>query len=388
VFLDEWCVPGAREKLRQFQSDPVALGEDALRDWAGKAKPEVLKRVVDELEKNSLSLGDRPVNEYLAMLKADVKPTLSNKPVESVTAPQVIVYHEKGLSALYSSVFRMLVRRFLSLLDPKVHVNLLKDMKDIAEFVTARHPFGDTTLKYLENDFSKYDKSQGDFVFALEEFVFHKLGMNLELLEKWMDGHVECSLRSVTTGLSLHVMYQRKSGDATTAFGNVILNVLSVAYAYAGTVVAWALFMGDDSLICASKIASKYEPVRLLAEVFNLSAKNYIIDAPYYASNFVVIDDVNHHVGVVPDPIKRAERLSMHVSADDPQWDERFISFKDSMSPYVNDNNIAGLARCITQRYDISEGMVNLAASALGTLASSPEKFRSVWQQEPEIVAA
>jgi len=387
AFLDDACVPDAREKLKLYQSDSVALAEDALSDWGSQAKPGVVDALVAELEKNSRALADMPVDEYLVMLKADVKPTLSTKPVGEVTAPQVIVYHEKPLSALYSSIFRVLVRRFLSLLKPNYHVNLLKNTDDIGQFVQGCHPFGAKDLSYLENDFGKYDKSQSRFVFKLEEFVFQQLGMNQEMLSKWVHGHVECSLRSVSVGLSLHVMYQRKSGDATTAFGNVILNVLSVNYAYRGTKVVWAVFMGDDSLVCAKGVVADGQAVQMLAEVFNLIAKFYITDAPYFASTFVVIDNERMTVSMCPDVIKRVERLSMHISGDDPQWEERYVSFQDSMAVFRDQNMVQKLAVALPVRYEASEGLVRGAVSALGTMVRDKKKFRLMWAATPEVVA-
>nr|QED22727.1 RNA-dependent RNA polymerase [Botryosphaeria dothidea tobamo-like virus] len=384
-FLDEACVPDARDKLRRYQADLVGMEEGAFHEWASQATPEKLARVKKELEEQSKALEEMPVGEYLAMLKSDVKPTLSTKPLTTRTEPQVIVYHEKALSALYSSIMRVLVRRFLSLLLPKFHVNLLKDMKDIEGFINGIHPFGATGLKYLENDFSKYDKSQGRFVFALEEYVFTQLGMNADLLKRWVGGHVECSMRAVALGLSLHVMYQRKSGDATTAFGNVLLNILSVIYAYTGTQIIWAVFMGDDSLVCASQVGEEVTAAQTLAEVFNLGAKTYVTDDPYFASCHVIVDDFNEKVHLVADPVKRVERWSMAIAADDPQWRERYISAKDSLGTYLNCFNTAGLERAVSARYPIKFEDVRGVASAIATLVSSEQRFRAVWEEEPEI---
>jgi len=324
------------------------------------------------------------VGQYLVMLKSDVKPTLSTKPLTSRTEPQVIVYHEKVLSSLYSALFRVLVNRFLSLLKPNYHVNLNKDLSDIRDFVSAVHPYA-RAMKYLENDFSKYDKSQGAFAFKLEEYIFRQLGMNEEMLVKWLKGHVDCSLRSVSTGLSLHVMYQRKSGDATTAFGNVILNVVSVTYAYASSEIVWAVFMGDDSLMCASTVGVKDASVQVLAEIFNLSAKSYVTDSPYFASTFFMIDDDNENVALVPDPIKRIEKLSMHVSAIDPQWEDRFRSFSETMLPYRRRINTAGLARSVSERYTVAREQAARLPSALATLSESFANFRSCWEPVSQV---
>lgn len=387
-FLKTACVDDAKDKLAQFQSDPVCLAGDMLTDWAAKAKPETLEAVRKLLAERSKAFEEMSVSEYLVMLKSDVKPTLSDKPVGEVTAPQVIVYHERLLNALYSSIFRMLVRRFLSLLKPNFHVNLLKDSDDIGKFVSALQDYDSTeSIKYLENDFSKYDKSQSEFAFRLEHFVFQQLGMDQHMLDKWLQGHVECNLRSVTTGMSAQVLYQRKSGDATTAFGNVIINVLSVCYAYHGTLILWAVFMGDDSIVAAKIVASTSDAIAVMAEVFNLSAKFYLTDSPYFASNFILVDKVRRQVLMVPDVIKRIERLSMHISAEDPQWDERWVSFRDSMSVYTRPEVVEMLTPRVTNRYEVPEGFAGGAAMALGALARDKSKFRDLWEDEPSVLS-
>jgi len=384
VFLDTMCTSDAREKLKIYQSDPIALGEEAFNDFMAQAKPEALERMATKLGEEMLSMGEMPVEDYIVMLKADVKPTLSIKPLSLRTEPQVIVYHDKLLSGLYSSIFRMLTRRFLSLIRHNVHVNLLKDNRDIASLIRTL-PFDREGVQYLENDFSKYDKSQGEFAAQLEEYVFAQLGMNAELLDKWTSGHLLTTMRSLVTGLRLKVIYQRKSGDATTAFGNVLLNILSVAYAYQGTQYLWAVFMGDDSLVAATTVATPEVAVQRLAEIFNLSAKFYLTDAPYFASNFVEIDRINRVIELLPDPIKRIEKLSMHVSAEDPQWEERFRSAQDTLDVYRYVMNTKGLAQSVTKRYDVKYDLAEKLPSAIATLISDFKTFRNIWEAEPTV---
>jgi len=375
-FLDTVCVPGAREKLAAYRTDPVAVEEVGFRDWMSQAKPEALVAIRKQLAEDSQSLEELDVGDYLMMLKSDVKPTLSDKPLRSRTEPQVIVYHMKTLSALYSSIFRVLVRRFLSLLRSEIHVNLLKDTKDVGQFIAANHPYGEI-LKYLENDFSKYDKSQDNFTFALERYVFEQLGMNAKLLEKWVDGHVDCSVRSITTGISLSVRFQRKSGDATTAAGNVILNVLSVVYAYSPSSIVWAVFMGDDSIVACRTVGTVDTAVMTLAEVFNLSAKMYITDSPYFASHFICVGD--HTVDMVPDPIKWVEKRSQPVSAEEPSWHERYISVLDSCKVYLRRQATVKLGAMVSKRYPVSQASADRLASAIATAISTEGRYRACY---------
>lgn len=379
-FVARACVENAKGKIAEFCSDPVALEEVAYRDWMAKATPDSVKAVKRELENESQALGEMPVGEYLMMLKADVKPPLGDKPARARIEPQVIVYHRKALSSMYSAMFRVLVRRFLSLLLPNVHVNLLKDSRDIAGFIRACHPYGQS-MTYAENDFGKYDKSQDEFVFALEAHVFRQLGLNEDMLARWVEGHVDCSLRSVTTGISLTVRYQRKSGDATTSFGNVLLNILSVYYAYSPSNVAWAVFMGDDSIMALRTPSYDDRATAILAEVFNLTAKMFVTKSPYFASNFIVVDDENRHVALVPDPIKWIEKRSQPIPVEDVQWAERYTSASDACLPYRYRLNTSSLGRMVAERHSITRTSAERVVSAVATATSSAERFRACYDE-------
>nr|QXN75451.1 MAG: RNA-dependent RNA polymerase [Grapevine-associated virga-like virus 3] len=383
TFLNRMCVSDARDKLRMYAEDPAALEETAYNDWMSQARPEVIQRVARQIDECDTPMLEQDVGKYLMMLKADVKPPLSDKPVRSRIEPQVIVYHDKAVSSMYSAVFRVLVRRFLSLLKPNVHVNLLKDMDDIQQFLQGVHPFG-TAMRYVENDFSKYDKSQDAFVFELEQYVFRALGMNEALLKRWVAGHEECRLRSFTTGISLHVRFQRKSGDATTAFGNVLLNILSVSYAYGISDFVWALFMGDDSLIATASTAIDGRAVSILGEVFNLMAKTYITDQPYFASWFFLFWDERKKVIGLPDPIKRVEKWSQAISAVDPQWSERYDGARQTCKPYAYKANTRWLGKMVSQRYMVSEESANRLPAAIYTAVKSEQNFRNMYEAEPE----
>jgi len=378
------CVADVDEKLALYQRDPLAMGAEALTDWVKQAQTGKVEAAIRELREEMLPLEQQSVDDYVVMLKADAKPTLSQKPLLNVTEPQVIVYHKKAMSAMFSAIFRVIVRRLLSLLKPNFLLLLLKDPKDITQLIDAYQPFGQN-VRYLENDFSKFDKSQGGFVFRLEAYIFGQLGLSEAALLQWFEGHETCHLRSFTTGLSLHVMYQRKSGDATTALGNGLLNMVSVVYAYQGMDIAWLVCMGDDSLACVrAPFAVDEVAVRRLSEIFNLLAKFYITDAPYFASNFVAIDTAREKSLLLPDPIKRVERMSMMIASDgDVDWGARHVSFTDAMRSYLKLSARHHIAAKVAARYLLSVDAARSMLDALATLVNSPQKFRDVWEDMP-----
>lgn len=386
-FLDMAAVPDARVKLAEYQRDVVGLEKELLAEWTKKARPESLKKMLGSLVKDAKSLEEMKVSDYLVMLKSDAKPPMSSKPMREQVAPQVIVYHEKALSALYSSIFRVLVRRFLSLLKPEWMVNLLKDSEGVRDHIAANHPWGKEGLKFLENDFSKYDKSQHEFAFKLEHFVFQQLGMNQELLDNWTKGHESCSLRAVSLGISLHVTWQRKSGDATTAFGNAIINILSTCFAYKGTVVEWAVYMGDDSIICASVVAATPRSLEILSQVFNLLAKFYISSFPYFASNFILLNGEDKQVVLVPDPIKRIQKWAVSVSAVEPRWEDRHRSQLETCEPYLHSRAIHGLEASVRDRYPVPIGVsLQPLFGAIATAVSTNANHRAMYEEQAQPV--
>ncbi|QKN22676.1 RNA-dependent RNA polymerase [Erysiphe necator associated virga-like virus 7] len=384
-FLEVACVSNAKAKLARYKAEPVSLTGTMYNSWATQAKPETLKSLRGALAAQYKAFEDRDVGEYIAMLKADQKPPLSTKPLTEHVAPQVIVYHEKVLSSLYSSLFRVLRERLLSLLKPNFRLALIKGSEEIRQFMEDNHPWDSAQqVQFLENDFSKYDKSQGEFAFMLEEYIFGQLGLNKELLERWVAGHVNCSIKAFSIGLTLHVMYQRKSGDATTALGNVILNITSVLYAYRGTDIKWAVFMGDDSLVCTGTVVVANDAPQILAEIFNLQAKFFITQHPYFASAFLIFDEQRRKVVWVPDPVKVIQRWSLSVSERDPRWDARYESYSVALDVYRYRHRLHGLGAAVRDRYAVPASVVydfDALGGAIATAIESERSFRALYDE-------
>lgn len=382
-FLDKFCTRDARAKLENFRNSPATMTEEAVRDWAAQADSAKLKKVTAALEKDMIRLEGINTSEYTAMVKGDGKPPLSLKPLTETAAPQTIIYQPTELTALYSSVFRVLAARFLSLLKPEIIFSLRKSPVDIETTLTAVFPWDHPReIKYVENDFSKYDKSQGRMAFELEAYAFTQLGLSTELLERWQIGHLHSSVRADTLGLCFATNYQRKSGDATTALGNGMLNVMSVAYAYKDLNVMWACFVGDDSVIATDTPAiDSDKPARIMAEVFNLQAKMYYTSEPYYASSFVVADEVSRTVALMPDPVKKVESLSKPVVSVNDDFPERYLSFHDSMRSYGCEVYRAKLARLAAVRYGTTEAYIRPVVDGLASCYYSGDQYRSIWAQ-------
>lgn len=386
-FLKMACRPEAQRMLSEFQADRVGFENEVLREWTMKARPESLETLKSTMETVWKSVEEIPVHEYHVMLKADAKPPMSGKPMGEQVAPQMIAYQDKHVSALFSSILRVMTRRFLALLKPNWSVSMLKDAGGVATHFAKWCPWENISeVWFLENDFSKYDKSQAELATMLKEHAYRMLGFDLELLERWMYAQRRATLTSLSLMIKLVVDFQQKSGDGGTSFANVLVNIVAVCFAYRGTTVDAAAFVGDDSAVMSRAVAADERSLRIMAEVFNLSAKFFVTSylecgALYFASCLFRFDEEHKSVHPVPDPVKRAERLSVSVSAKDPRWDERWESYSKDCDVYRRSGAWRGIERAVLAHYGwtVDPGIGRLIG-ALATAASGNPRYRDCWE--------
>ena len=378
----EYMRPEADEMIESYRSDRVRLEKEVYEQWAQKARPENVAKVMIKVRENLAALEETEPWIYDILLKSDAKPPLSTKPLREVVAPQLIVMNEKLVSSLFSSIFRVMSRRFEALLGPSVMVNLLKDTDAIAAHMAANHPWGEE-VNFLENDYSKFDKSQDRFTFMVMKLILDDLGFDEAMLDMWVDANDRCVLRSFSLGIMLTVFYGNKSGGPATAFQNAIMNMVSVAYAYKGTDVVWAVFMGDDSLVACRHYVADQRALDTLAKVFNFEAKFFILRHPYFVSCFVVFDEQTNRVYMVPDPVKRVQKWSVSVPARDPQWEDKFRSAHETLWFYRRKRLWPWLIRGVRERYAVAYDVnVSSICEAIGWYSSSGQKFRTLYETE------
>lgn len=213
-FIKTACVSNAKEKLAEYRANPVGLEREIIAEWAGKQDAGKLKKLMQSIERDGRALEEIPLHEYGMMLKADAKPPMSDKPLRQQVAPQTISFQDKHASACFSAVLRVLARRLLALLKPNFRFSMLKDNKDTAAFLATWYPWDDDTgVKYVENDITKYDKSQDEMCTMLKLKMLDMMGMSPEMLARWEISQGEAYIRSMTLGISIVIINQQKSGD-------------------------------------------------------------------------------------------------------------------------------------------------------------------------------
>jgi len=285
------------------------------------------------------------------------------------------------LNAVYSPIFMEIRERLFSILKPDVLLNMKKNFSDIEKFLEIHEVHG-TNINYVENDFSKFDKSQQWTCLRLEWELYEMLGLDIVMSDMWKRGHVSRSVRSTIAGIKVYSMLQRCSGDATTALGNSIVNMLSVSATYDMKDYYYAMFLGDDSLVAMPRKIDTTDVAESMAGMFNLAAKT--IQSPYgfFCSAFVV--KAGGHVRYMSDPVKRIEKLGAWMSLDEDKFEEKFISFKDLVGNYNDIRFLESLNEAVTFRYNTSYNMTS-ALQALYELTVNKEAFRSLYAENSSV---
>ncbi|VDO81826.1 unnamed protein product [Haemonchus placei] len=127
----------------------------------------------------------------------------------------------------------------------------------------------------------------------------------------WQMGHQKSSAIDFQTRVKALFFYQRKSGDAATAFGNTLVSMATIARFADVSGFISAYFVGHDSLLFYSQKHDDQQLVKNLSDIFNLSAKSIAKRVGYFCSTFIV-DTPDGYVPI-PDPLKRVERLGRHL---------------------------------------------------------------------------
>jgi len=155
TFLREFCVPGAVEVLAAYLRDPI---------------------VVDER-------GDRAPDD------------LMDKPVGS----RAVVHHIGQVNMVFASVYRVLMRRFMSLLKPMYVNTLFDELPRVRATLEVQYrALVDPGAQYA--DYGSYDRSQVKVAHMLEEHILRSVGMRTGMLQQWGLGHTVVS-RAGGTGM-------------------------------------------------------------------------------------------------------------------------------------------------------------------------------------------
>jgi hypothetical protein len=379
ILQPEW-----RSVLQKKREYPVSINDRTVELWAECQVPEKLQRL--ESTYNGRNIWDLDVNEYSIFLKPFNKPPSDTSIQKEVQQPQTVVFSDVVVNAHFGPVFRELEDIFRSLLKPNVLYNKKKNIGEIEEFINSCDSTDpEDEFAYVENDFSSYDKSQHIETWILEREVYRLLGCDEDLLQHWEDGHWFTKIRSPSVGFTMYTLFQRKSGDVTTSFGNTLVNMITMIYSYRYVDIEYGLFLGDDSLIKVRKTLINQEAIlhaqQMLIEAFNLPSKAFVFKFGYFCGLAIV--KVGQKNVVISDPIRRAVKLGRADIKNREDFKEHWTSLNDVTRNYDNDLVINSATDAMCERYPIfSAGQIYMLFLAVGSIGRSYKEFRKLWEEE------
>lgn len=353
AFLRECCSPAA---LSSAVTDPITVSPMSMQEWLDKQPVGICEKIVGEL-----SLHESPLSDYSFSIKKTPKPNLTVEAASSYAALQTIVFHEKYVNAVFCPIFTEIKRRVMAVLRNNVRIFTDMSATDFANVLTDRVGDGPMALfsgddsllidgsgRALEIDISKYDKSQGHLALLLECKFMRFFGLPEYYINLWYNCHYRSRLRSRSAGMTADVMFQRKSGDASTFLGNTLFLMSVISYVV--------------PLSALSTINVRdYQDAYLFGSLFNLEVKFFLYDYMYFCSKFLLRVDCRWYF--VPDPVKLVCKLGRHDLVNPTHVECYRVSVADTVLDYSNYAVCGALASAISERYSILYDMTHFLNS-------------------------
>nr|QOX06054.1 RNA-dependent RNA polymerase [Lentinula edodes tobamo-like virus 1] len=382
---DDWSVKS--EKLRSHPKRPTL---ESVNWWLG-AQTANTRRVLETA--NFELREDTELDRYEIILKkGGPKPKDDNSARHKWIQPQVVIFSKKEYNAAFGPVTKELFDDFVASCKPNVFVYKSKSLEELERDLTPFAPLDELDdadkYEYIENDFSDYDRSQDALALAIERWVDYYCGFDGEYCDAWFNAHVFTNNRNHVTGLSAFLLYQRKSGDVSTSYGNTVVGMVVVAWGYKLPSFVFCIFLGDDSIFKVRK--NSYDRTALIAgpkkisDTSNLEAKINVYRYGYMCGfTLVGLDGVMH---LVSDPTRRVSKLGRWDINDEKMFKENHTSLGDTLRHYDNEAVLDRAAIALAPRFkNGSVDTLRLMMRGLTTLKGSYKAYRALYDDEMSV---
>ncbi len=247
-FIKTYFDEGKIDTLRLFANDKLTYNDAKVLDWlrdrpdSNKVAEEVETILQEGMQLHSINR----LNVHLkleSLLKAE--PASSLKQVKA----RALLWQCKGYCAIFSHIFKEAKARLKQLLKPTiVYADGLR-----ADELSARVRLT-TNVRYLmENDLAQQDKQTDHDIIKFEMELYRLLGVHDDVINLWHNSHFHWKYKSRTVKGAGDAM--RLTGQATTALGNAITNLLvhRKVVDKLGSSLRLFLVLGDDGLMFTSE---------------------------------------------------------------------------------------------------------------------------------------
>ena len=366
-------------RAKDFQSNPILPDLSGLKEWVAGQPPVVVKII-----KSEEAFLDQHFTLYDFIVKAIPKIDLEFGAEFRYKASQTIAYQTKTINSVFCPILKNLMDRVeYSLHEDIILYNNMSPV-EFAQLFTTTFPSSryEVLNKFLEIDFSKYDKSQGLIILIFEALLMEWLGVPLGYIKLWLIMHRYSTVRDRVAKISADVEYQRKSGDPGTWRFNTlvqiaVLNRVLKLWVLILTRRVVACFSGDDSLIFTDYIFQNFdESIDRLQYVYNLEAKVMHFSIPYFCSKFLLL--VEDEWIFVPDTLKLIVKLGRCDLVDFDHVECYRVSFDDNLYYYKNVRFWPYISFAIADRYKIT-GEHDIVFRTLCSVVKDKETFAKLY---------
>nr|ANH58413.1 nonstructural polyprotein [Hepatitis E virus] len=358
---------GRYAKRTRLYRGPARSVRDALRQWVPTLPvltptsvelAELVEAMVTKGQDGSLvldlDLAESAVTR-ISFFQKDCNKFTTEETHAHFKVGQGISAWSKTTVALFGPWFRAIEKAVVDHLPPTV---FYADCFEPALFSAAVQGASDCLV--WENDFSEFDSTQNDLSLALEVLLMEEVGM-----PEWLRGLyfvIRSAWKLYAPQESLRGFWKKHSGEPGTLLFNTIWNMAVISSCYTFEGLAAAAFKGDDSVVLCRAVAPTIGGADLIARC-GLKLKTAFRQIGGYAG-FIVAPGV----GVVPDVVRFAGRLSDKNFGPDPQ---READLRDAVTDFLNRcTNLAQL--CIqfgALFYGVEPGLILNLFGALKTVA-------------------
>lgn len=259
--------------IKNYHESKVTFNISATLEWLKKSPYEVkiIKELTDYLDRD---ITLRPLNETKIIMK--IEGILKEDPWNNIASQKnrIVMWQYYCIAALMSPIINELKKRFKSTLGDKFLYADGSTPEEISHWLQSLGPVEEPY--FVEVDFSKQDVNTHENTLKCELKFYELLGMHPLILKWWATVHNKWRFNSGT--VSGYEVGKRQTGSVTTAFGNLLNNVINnhrLFVKYKKNLIA-VLMVGDDGDFIFDSPINKKEHVNYCKVYWNQLVKIFI----------------------------------------------------------------------------------------------------------------
>jgi len=250
-FIQAYGCSNVDQLISKWRQELLVWNEDDVQDWlTQRTGIEKIDQEIAMIEREGLNL--HPLNRLNVHVK--LESLIKNTTINSFKNQQarIIVWQQKGITALFSPTFVKAKLRLKEFLDKHIIYADGYDPEELSARTRAMGPL--QNIQFIEDDLTKQDRQTDGQMLELESLIYKNiLGIHPIVVDLWMTAHKFWRFKGTYIKGTLNNM--RQTGQASTALGNVIVNLLvhTKLRLQLGKKIKLMMVLGDDNLIITEK---------------------------------------------------------------------------------------------------------------------------------------